>query len=436
MIQNLRKKLFFLFIGSIMLLFTAVLALIIHNNLYSLRKVEESKFQRTASNLLSDLDSYGNPYSIFSLYERDEPLICDYFDSSGHTIYQTDARNLPTISDIIASFETELKKEESIPYGVQPAHTQSGIFYFSHEDIPYWGVCGKLTDSRGEMNTLYLIKRNQKFTELLKEELKSYALIWLMVLAAVAIIGRFLIARAVRPTETAILSQKRFTASASHELKAPLAVILTNAEAMANDPSLPAHLRKHAAAIDTECLRMSGLVQDLLLLSSIDGGVWELNKSPIDLYTLIVSVFEKFEPLCKKNHMELNIDFRDDHYPEFIADKNRLEQILGIFLDNAIHYGNPDTAISLIIHMEHKETAFTGAAWMVFTIQDHGPGIRDEDKPFIYDRFYQAEKSRTHTQRYGLGLSIAYELVAMHKGTIELSDTPGGGCTFQVRFPL
>ncbi len=73
---------------------------------------------------------------------------------------------------------------------------------------------------------------------------------------------------------------------------------------------------------------------------------------------------------------------------------------------------------------------------MVFTIQDHGPGIREEDKPFIYDRFYQADKSRTHTQRYGLGLSIAYELVAMHKGTIELSDTPGGGCTFQVRFPL
>ena len=71
-----------------------------------------------------------------------------------------------------------------------------------------------------------------------------------------------------------------------------------------------------------------------------------------------------------------------------------------------------------------------------FYVIDHGVGIKDEDKPFIYDRFYCSDKSRTQRDHFGLGLSIARELVEMHNGTITLSDTPGGGCTFKVSFPL
>lgn len=183
---------------------------------------------------------------------------------------------------------------------------------------------------------------------------------------------------------------------------------------------------------------MSNLVQDLLLLSSIDGGTWELTKTPVDIFTLMITVYEKYETLYKKNDMKLNLNLKNDSYPQFHADKNRVEQILGIVLDNAVHYGNSGSAVNFTAEIENNFIPLgeNGIKSVVFTVCDYGQGIKDEDKPFIFDRFFQADKSRTHTGHYGLGLSIAYELVKMHKGNIELSDTPGGWCTFRIIFPL
>lgn len=441
MIKSLRKKLFFLFTASVMLLFTAVLCLIMYNDISSSRSSEKDMFQRAAANLLLNLENSENVHSIFPLYEQDYPFLFHCFDSSGNILYQTVSEDYPQISGIVDAFKKELSREES-SYTIYSGYSQSGIFYFSYDDIPFSGIYGKTPNSHAQANTVYLIKRERTIAEQIKDGFGFYLTIWCVIFAATAAISHFLIQKATQPTEAAIQSQKNFIAAASHELKAPLAVILTNAETAADDPVLPAHLHKNLTAIDAECTRMSNLVQDLLLLSSIDSGAWELTKKPIDIYTLIINVYEKFEPLCKKHHREFALDLADDVYPEFVADNHRLEQILGIFLDNAIHYGQTDSPITLSVHTEYQNTNGLLAAssaemkWITFTIQDHGPGISDEDKPFIFDRFFQADKSRTHTQHYGLGLSIAHELVHMHNGKITLSDTPGGGCTFKISFPL
>lgn len=441
MIKSLRKKLFLLFASSVMLLFSAVLGLLLHNSISSSRSAENDMFQRTSTNLLLNLENTENVRSVFQLYEQDYPFIFYCFDTSGNILYQTVSKDFPQISGIIDAFEEELNKLES-SYELYPEYSQSGIFYFSYDDIPYSGIYGETPDSHTQINTVYLIKRNQTITEQIKEKLGFYLTIWCVILAAVAAISIFLIQKATKPTESAIQSQKNFIAAASHELKAPLAVILTNAETAADDPALPAHLQKALTAIDAECMRMSSLIQDLLLLSSIDSGTWMLTKTPIDIYSLVLSIYEKFEPLCKKHHRELVLNLADDVYPEFAADNTRLEQILSIFLDNAIHYGQPMSPIALTVHTEYQNMGSFFAApsaemkWITFTIQDQGPGIPDDEKPFIYDRFYQSDKSRTHTQHYGLGLSIAKELVEMHKGKIALSDTPGGGCTFKISFPI
>ena len=118
----------------------------------------------------------------------------------------------------------------------------------------------------------------------------------------------------------------------------------------------------------------------------------------------------------------------DEFFPALNADIDRLNQILSIFIDNAINYSLPKSEISL------DATVFKNT--LVFSIKDHGTGIADKDKPFIFDRFFCADKSRTQKEHYGLGLSIAKELVEMHKGKIELSDTLGGGCTFKIFLPL
>ena len=109
----------------------------------------------------------------------------------------------------------------------------------------------------------------------------------------------------------------------------------------------------------------------------------------------------------------------------FHNNTNLLDQI---FIDNAINYSLPKSEVSL------DATVLKNT--LVFSIKDHGTGIADKDKPFIFDRFFCADKSRTQKEHYGLGLCIAKELVEMHKGKIELSDTLGGGCTFKIFLPL
>ena len=232
----------------------------------------------------------------------------------------------------------------------------------------------------------------------------------------------------MQPTENSMQIQKEFIAAASHELKAPLAVILASAECISGDTNLSSEAKQHTAIIDSECMRMSKLVQDLLLLSSVDANTWPLKKTNIDVDTLLINTYEKYEPICRQKGILFELSTSDELFPVLNADIDRLDQILSIFIDNAINYSFPKSEISL--------DATVGKNMLVFTIKDHGTGIADKDKPFIFDRFFCADKSRTQKEHYGLGLCIAKELVEMHRGKIELSDTVGGGCTFKVFFPL
>lgn len=168
------------------------------------------------------------------------------------------------------------------------------------------------------------------------------------------------------------------------------------------------------------------MVQDLLLLSSVDANTWTLNESDID--TLLINTYEKYEPICKQKGIHFKLGTNDELFPPLRADFDRINQILSIFIDNAITYSYPKSEISL--------DTFVSKNMLIFSIVDHGMGIKAKDKPFIYDRFFCADKSRTQKEHYGLGLSIARELVEIHKGMIELSDTPGGGCTFKISLPL
>lgn len=222
--------------------------------------------------------------------------------------------------------------------------------------------------------------------------------------------------------------QKEFIAAVSHELKAPLATILTSSELIGYKHRLPDDIKKSADIISLECTRMSKLIQNLLLLSSIDTHTWTLNKVKINADNLLISLYEKYEPHCKLKNIRLKLDMHDELLPSLTADEERTHQILEILIDNAVNYSPPGSEIQLGAAVKKNNLSFY--------VIDHGAGIKEEDKPFIYDRFYCADKSRTQRDHYGLGLSIARELAEMHGGVIRLSDTPGGGCTFRVSFPL
>lgn len=428
MIKKLKKRLTLLFICSVMSIFTVVFCLFIHESIQSKKENEMYFFTRIITYLVfqlentddaaGDLTLTGQTYDFTLLLKNNENAFIPV--NTNHS--NTDTNTLITL------FEQELNKT-STDLLDNTHSSQSGIFSFSTPDKhSYYGIQATAITKNMDILDFYAIKESTSSFTFLKEHLPFYLIVWLLVFIAILFLTRFLISKAIKPTEQTLRSQKEFIASASHELKAPLAVILASAECIGNDTTLSLKSKQHTEVIDSECMRMSKLVQDLLLLSSVDANTWTLNKTNIDVDTLLINTYEKYEPICRQKGIQFKLNTSDELFPVLNADIDRLNQILSIFIDNAINYSLPKSEISL------DSTVFKNM--LVLSIKDHGTGIADKDKPFIFDRFFCADKSRTQKEHYGLGLSIAKKLVEMHKGKIELSDTLGGGCTFKISLPL
>lgn len=428
MIKKLKKRLTLLFICSVMSIFTVVFCLFIHESIQSKKENEMYFFTRIITYLVfqlentddaaGDLTLTGQTYDFTLLLKNNENAFIPV--NTNHS--NTDTNTLITL------FEQELNKT-STDLLDNTHSSQSGIFSFSTPDKHnYYGIQATAITKNMDILDFYAIKESTSSFTFLKEHLPFYLIVWLLVFIAILFLTRFLISKAIKPTEQTLRSQKEFIASASHELKAPLAVILASAECIDNDTTLSLKSKQHTEVIDSECMRMSKLVQDLLLLSSVDANTWTLNKTNIDVDTLLINTYEKYEPICRQKGIQFKLNTSDELFPVLNADIDRLNQILSIFIDNAINYSLPKSEISL------DATVFKNM--LVFSIKDHGTGIADKDKPFIFDRFFCADKSRTQKEHYGLGLCIAKELVEMHKGKIELSDTLGGGCTFKISLPF
>lgn len=192
---------------------------------------------------------------------------------------------------------------------------------------------------------------------------------------------------ALNPTKDAWKSQKEFIASASHELKSPLAVIVSNTDGISKLEIDNPELKTSVKVMNAECMRMSRLINDMLLLASSDAKTWSVNKKEINIDTLLISLYESYEPVCMKHHISLNLNLSQTVYPVLQSDPERIMQILGIFIDNAIHHAGNTPNIQIRASVTAKN--------ITFYIIDHGKGILEQDKPYVFDRFYCADKSHT-----------------------------------------
>ena len=280
----------------------------------------------------------------------------------------------------------------------------------------------------GDSLSLTLVYPKSSGLELFLGQAPLYLCIWIGSFCIIVFISRFLLKKAFAPSEEMIKSQKDFVAAASHELKAPLAVIMANTEALQDMQELDAQSQVCLDVIDAECSRMSRLIRDMLMLASSDADKWTIQKSEINVDTLLISLYEAYEPVCISKKIRLDLRLNEETYPVLFSDGERLFQILSIFLDNAVCYSPEGTSIQIQTALGEKE--------LTFSIVDHGKGIPAEDKPFIFDRFFRGDKSRTDKSHFGLGLSIAKELAKMLDGEIGFEDTEGGGATFFLRLPI
>ena len=226
--------------------------------------------------------------------------------------------------------------------------------------------------------------------------------------------------RATAQIEDANKKQVEFVAAASHELRAPLTVVKASLSEAANE--------KYKGVADREINRMARLIDELLLLANADAQKLSLNAGAVDVDTVLTELYENYEVLAKKSGQILTLSLPDDALPMIRGDKHRIYQALTAILDNAVSYAPAGGHISLEA-AKHKRA-------LLISISNDGPSIPDSEKPRIFDRFYRSDSARHDKEHYGLGLSVAKEIIELHNGEITVSDSPKGGVIFTVRFTI
>lgn len=171
-----------------------------------------------------------------------------------------------------------------------------------------------------------------------------------------------------------------------------------------------------------------GLIQDMLSLSRSDNHTWVLDCTSCEIDTLLLDVYEKYEQTARHKKKQLLIELPEDSLPVCFCDSLKISQALAILIDNALAYVPEGGMIRLSARQE--------AASVSLFVADNGPGIPDSEKEAVFQRFYRSDTSRNDKQHFGLGLCIAKEIALLHHGTLSVSDTPGGGATFQLKLPV
>ncbi len=224
--------------------------------------------------------------------------------------------------------------------------------------------------------------------------------------------------------ENLFTSQRRLLADVSHELRTPLTVIKGNVDLMRRMRQLD---DESLSSIDQEAGRLTRLVGGLLLLAQAESGKLSLDMKPLELDTLLLEVFQEMRVLAGG---KVRLRMGDIDQAMVKGDRDRLKQVFLNLVGNAIQYTphGGDVLLSM---------ANIGEQVRVI-VRDTGPGIPAADLPFIFERFYRAEKSRTRgkTSGFGLGLSIAQWIVENHGGSVEVESKEGVGTTFAVWLPM
>lgn len=231
--------------------------------------------------------------------------------------------------------------------------------------------------------------------------------------------------RAILPISINQQKQVQFIAAASHELKSPLAVIQSSNSVMQEQAHLDS--QPFTTNIEKECKRMARLVDDLLLLATADAKTWSIQTKPVEPDILLIDMLDTFIPLANAKNQQLNLILPEYVLPPLLCDPERIEQAITILIDNALYYIQEGGHIKIDLSIADERC--------IIKIIDNGPGISAEHIPHIFDRFYRVDASRKDKNHYGLGLSIAQEIIHLHHGRLSFQPTPGGGCTFMVELP-
>ena len=366
-------------------------------------------------------DDQENAPPIFDTFMKDDfgtlrtpVLMVRYEDSSDMLCLTIVRNNLFYIEneEISTITETVLSKQDGI--GLLESYSLKYI---------------KETDEKGVVRMAFVDISNDiaQLQQLFKRSLLISGGVILVMLVLSFILAKI----TVRPVEKAWEEQKRFVADASHELKTPLTVILSNTDMIINSQDQQSQKnQRRLDNIKNESSRMKELVMELLEVARGDMEERNVVKQEVNLSELVDDICLTWEPVLYENSRTLDSEI--DENCLMLGDREKLSRLIVILLDNAMKYSKEHSQIKVSLKLNHKSRSYQLA------VTDVGEYMSEEERKAVFDRFYRADKSREEIPGYGLGLAIAHRIVADHGGRIwvesEKREDSSADNTFYVRF--
>lgn len=294
-------------------------------------------------------------------------------------------------------------------------------FSYTYEHKNYY--CGVITIYGEKSNTqVFAVYSIDSIEAQINETYIQFAVVILISCAALFIFSWFYTGHLLRPLSENQQRQTRFIAAASHEIRNPVNTMISAVNAM--EKGSDEQRKEFISIAKKEGKRLSVLTDDLLMLARSDSHSFSVSLGPAQLDTLILECSEAFAIRAREKKISLTARLPENSLTAQHIDPERIKQVIAILLDNAISY-TPEKG-KIILSCSETTKSFC------IEVSDNGPGIDDAHKQSIFERFYRVDESRENKSHFGLGLCIAKEIVDMHKGSITVCDTPGGGCTFRV----
>ena len=381
MIKKLRKQI----IATIMSVFSILLLIILVSIFISTKETLESS-------CWDKLES-----AIYKTYSNKSPLVQD--TSLPILVVTVDYKNnVKLLVNDIENLSTDDIRE--LVHEVLTSKSKSSIID---------GHLRFLRKSIGISDIRVAIADIQTEQSLLRKQFWQLLIIGVISILTFGILSIVLSEKLTKPVQNTILSQKDFIANASHKLKTPLTVILSNSEMLLNmdenSDRADHYSRQRLNFIHSESLRMKDLIEQLLQLAKLDSSTLPVHKEKLDFSFLVCNSILTFEPIIYD--LGKNLDFNYIENITVLGNAESLRQVVDILIDNAIKYSTPETTIYVSLTAAKRNVQFT--------VESYGEPIGPGDMKRIFQKFYRIG---TDSAGYGLGLSIAQSIIEEHSGSI------------------
>lgn len=346
-----------------------------------------------------------------------QPLLINNFNSSNKNSELIEKIRLKALSEY--SFNLD-KHNNSSDFFTDVS------FSITHNKTKYFVSVGTIPKNKGYISTIIFYPLDNYYNQL-HSQVILHVSTDIFAILLLTIFAYLFSKKAIKPVIESKEKQDRFIAAASHELRTPLTVILSSASAL-EKTTTKKEGEKFINTINSEGNRMSKLINDMLILASANNKSWSINFNDEEIDTLLLNTYENYELIAKEKNIKFYIELPQEEIPKYKCDKDRIIQVLSILINNAFSYTKENGLVKL--NLSFKDNIIK------IMVIDNGIGISENDKLHIFEPFYRSDSSHNNKNHFGLGLSVAKEIITLHGGSLYIQDTKGGGSTFIIKLPI